>query len=275
MCRECNHTIFSKRDFAASLAFKPADQRAYETLRQFERGILQLMPVFQRALRALQPQGTSGVSRNHPPPTHAQIQEASKVRKRLVDAFTKYDTAARRLRDLKTTSKTQLKLQQAVYGAASAFLHTHMLTLKSVPQELRSSRSAQSSQSRLLTLQHQNSNGSAASSSSAWAHGSPSPSPSPLRNGEHADTASQPESEASTQVSVLEAEEKDLRERLIVLEEQQFLVKQMVEAARGARRFEEVSALARNLDELGAEIAEVRKQVGDVEKKWQGLYASG
>ncbi|ROT36128.1 VAC1 protein [Sodiomyces alkalinus F11] len=275
MCRACNHTIFSKRDFAASLAFKPADQRAYETLRQFERGIRQLMPVFQRTLLALQPEGSQGFNEHHPPPTHAQIQEASKVRKRLVDAFTKYDTAARRLRDLKTTSKTQLKLQQAIYSASSTFLHTHMLTLKSVPHVLRS-RSSQSSQSRLLALQHQSSNGSASSSSSSsWTQQQQQQSLSPLRrNGEHAaDTASQAESEASTQVSALETEEKELRERLIVLEEQQFMVRQMVEAARGARRFEEVSALTRNADELEAEIEEVRRQVGEVEKKWQGLYA--
>ncbi|KAM0284026.1 hypothetical protein ACHAQH_002221 [Verticillium albo-atrum] len=269
MCRECNHTIFSKRDFDAAVASKPPDQRAYETLRQFERGIRQIMPIFQRTLLALQPEGnhTSG---EHPPPSHAQIQEASKIRKRLTDAFTKYDTAARRLRDLKTTSKMQLRLQNAIYAAASAFLHTHMLTLKSVPQILRS-RSSQSSQSRLLTLQQQNLNGSSSSLSQLS-------SSSPLRNGEAADsseTGSQAGSEASTQVSALETEEKDLRERLVVLEEQRFMVKEMIDNARGSRRFEEVSALTRNVEELDSEIEDVRSRVGDVEERWQGLYAGG
>lgn len=267
MCRDCNHTIFSKRDFDATISAKPKDQRAYETLRQFERGIRQIMPIFQRALLTLQPEG-DGPADSRPPPTHAQIQEASKIRKRLTDAFTKYDLAARRLRDLKTDSKAQLRLQQSVYAAATAFLHTHMLTLKSVPQVLRS-RSSQSSQSRLLALQHK-SNGS---TSSLGSH-----TLSPLRNGEPADsseTASQAGSEASTQVSALETEEKDLRERLVVLEEQRFMVKQMVDSARGSRRFEEVSALTRNVEELDGEIDALRKRVGDVEQRWEGLYASG
>ncbi|KAK1998779.1 FYVE zinc finger protein [Colletotrichum falcatum] len=264
MCRECNHTIFSKRDFAATLSHKPPDQRAYETLRQFERGIRQLMPIFQRTLLALQPESDDGSELSRPPPTHAQIQEASKIRKRLTDAFTKYDTAARRLRDMKTTSKTQLRLQQAVYAAASSFLHTHMLTLKSVPQILRS-RSSQTS--RLRALQAGGVNGSSSSSSLHL---------SPLRNQELAEseTASQA-SETSTAVSALEVEEKEARERLVVLEEQRFMVQQMVDNARNARRFEEVSALTRNVEELDREIEQAKKNVGGVEQRWEGLYASG
>ncbi|KAJ0318589.1 hypothetical protein COL5a_010565 [Colletotrichum fioriniae] len=262
MCRECNHTIFAKRDFASTISHKPADQRAYETLRQFERGIRQLMPIFQRTLLALQPEGDDGVESSKPPPTHAQIQEASKIRKRLTDAFTKYDTAARRLRDMKTTSKTQLRLQQAVYAAASTFLHTHMLTLKSVPQILRS-RSSQAS--RLRALQSGSVNGSSSSLHL-----------SPLRNQELAEseTASQA-SETSTAVSALETEEKEARERLVVLEEQRFMVQQMVDSARDARRFEEVSALTRNVEELDKEIERAKKLVGGVEERWEGLYASG
>lgn len=242
--------------------YKPPDQRAYETLRQFERGIRQMMPIFQRALLALQPENEDGTEASKPPPTHAQIQEASKIRKRLTDAFTKYDTAARRLRDMKTTSKAQLRLQQAVYAAASTFLHTHMLTLKSVPQILRS-RSSQSS--RLLALQSGSANGSSSSLHL-----------SPLRNGESAEseTASQA-SETSTAVSALETEEKAAREHLVVLEEQRFLMQQAVDSARGARRFEEVSALTRNVEELDTEIEKAKKLVGGVEERWEGLYASG
>ncbi|TQS32357.1 hypothetical protein Golomagni_07327, partial [Golovinomyces magnicellulatus] len=42
MCQDCSHTIFSGRDFTAALQLKSADQRAYETMKQFERGISQL-----------------------------------------------------------------------------------------------------------------------------------------------------------------------------------------------------------------------------------------
>ena len=54
MCKECKHTVFSRRDLAAELAQKPSDVRAYESLTQFERGIRLLLPKFQRLLVALQ-----------------------------------------------------------------------------------------------------------------------------------------------------------------------------------------------------------------------------
>ncbi|KAJ9137483.1 Vacuolar segregation protein PEP7 [Pleurostoma richardsiae] len=275
MCRDCKFTIFSKRDFAESVAYKPPDQRAYETMKQFERGIRQLMPSFQRTLLTLQPPEGDGYTAERPPPTHAQIQEASKVRKRLTDSFTKYDMAARRIRDMKTTSPTQLRLQKAVYAAASAFLHTHMLPLKSLPRMLRSHAAhgggspLAGNHRRLLSgLDRSSSTGSGSSHLS-----------SPLRNGELADaeTASLGgASEASSAAaSALEVEEKELRERLVVLEEQRFLVREMVANARGARRFEEVGALTKNVEELDKEIEKLSKAVHGVEERWEGLYSSG
>lgn len=260
MCRECKHTIFSARDFTASLQHKPPDQRAYETLRQFERGIQQLLPSFHRALLNLQPEknDTGEIDLNKPPPTHAQIQEAAKIRKRLVDSFGKYGTAAKRLRDLPSDSATQRRLQMAIYTYASSFLHTNMLPLKSLPQLLRSRSSASSA--------------TAVSSSRLLAH-----SQSGLRHSELADpdTASQAPSEGSTVVSQLEAEEKELREKLVVLEEQRFMVQAMVKTAQGSRRFEEVSALSRNVDELDAEIKVLKGKVGGVEARWEGVYRNG
>ncbi|KAI1383808.1 VAC1 protein [Hypoxylon trugodes] len=245
MCQDCKSTIFSKRDFVESIIHKPPDQRAYETLKQFERGIQLLLPTFQRALIPLQDENN--------PPSHAQIQEASKMRKRLTDSFTKYDVAARRIRDMKTDSPSQQQLQKAIHQAASSFLHMHMLPLKNLPRMLRHN-SSNSTRNRLLP------NGHVAS---------------PLRNGSDSlETASQT-SETSTVVSALETEEKELRERLIVLEEQKYMVQTMISGAHGARRFEEVSALTRNVEELDAEIESIRGKVAAVEEKWQGLYANG
>lgn len=221
------------------------------------------MPSFQRALLALQPPNEDGNFLDKPPPTHAQIQEAAKIRKRLTDSFTKYDLAAKRIRDMKSSSPTQIRLQKAIYTAASSFLHTNMLPLKSLPRMLKSS-SSQSSHRRLLS--------SLNNSSSTL---------SPLRNGESApssqdaDTASIAASETSTVASALETEEKEIREKLVVLEEQRFLVQEMVNGARGARRFEEVSALSRNVQELDREIESLRKQVSSVEERWEGFYATG
>ncbi|KAK3389768.1 FYVE zinc finger-domain-containing protein [Podospora didyma] len=260
MCRDCKTTIFSHRDFSDSLAHKPPDQRAYETLRQFERGIRMLMPSFHRTLMALQPPDEDVEGPPRPPPTHAQIQEAAKIRKRLTDAFGKYDIAAKRIRDMKTTSPTQLRLQKAIYTSASTFLHINLIPLKSVPRMLKSNASHHR---RLLS-----------SANGSLYH------LSPLRNGESAgldgETSSQgAASEASTAVSVLETEEKEVREKLIVLEEQRFMVQEMLNNSRGARRFEEVGALTRNLDELDKEIEALKKQVSGVEERWEGLYAGG
>ncbi|KAI2602170.1 VAC1 protein [Hypoxylon sp. NC1633] len=247
MCRDCKFTVFSKRDFMESVVHKPPDQRAYETLKQFERGIQLLLPSFQRALLPLQNEEN--------PPNHAQIQEASKLRKRLVDSFTKYDVAARRIRDMKTDSPTQKQLQKTIHQAASSFLHMHMLPLKNLPQILKHhSSNSNSSRNRFVG------NGHVAS---------------PLRNGSDVfETASQT-SETSTVVSTLEMEEKELRERLIVLEEQKYMVQTMISSAHGARRFEEVSALTRNVEELETEIQSIRGKVAAVEEQWQGLYANG
>lgn len=263
MCQDCKSTIFSHRDFAEDIMRKPPDQRAYETLRQFEQGIRLLMPSFQRALLTLQPPSEDSGWLSKPPPTHAQIQEAAKIRKRLTDSFAKYDTAARRIRDLKSKSPTQLRLQKAVYAQASSFLHVNLVPLKSIPRMLKS-QSSLSSHRRLLS------------------GGSSSGHLSPLRNGESASSSLDPEtasvgaaSEASTAVSALETEEKEIREKLIVLEEQRFMVQEMVNNAKGARRFEEMGALTRNLDELDKEIATIKKQVSGVEERWEGLYAAG
>ncbi|KAI1801795.1 hypothetical protein F4811DRAFT_437659 [Daldinia bambusicola] len=247
MCRDCKSTIFSKRDFVESVVHKPPDQRAYETLKQFERGIQLILPTFQRALLPLQDENN--------PPTHVQIQEASKLRKRLTDSFTKYDVAARRIRDMKTDSPTQRQLQKAIHQAASAFLHMHMLPLKNLPRMLKhNSSSSSSGKGRLIP------NGHVAS---------------PLRNGiDRLETASQT-SEASTAVSALETEEKELRERLIVLEEQKYMVQTMISGAHGARRFEEVSALTRNVEELETEIESVKSKVAAVEERWQDVYTNG
>lgn len=266
MCRDCKSTIFSKRDFAESVAHKPPDQRAYETMRQFERGIKMLMPSFQRALLALQPPEDE-FSLDRPPPTHAQIQEAGKLRKRLTDSFTKYNLAAKRIRDMKTTSPTQIRLQKNVYTAASSFLHTYMLPMKSIPKMLKSNTST--NHRRLLSVNDRQSSS-----------GSVTTALSPLRNGELADPGSETASlggasETSTAVSALETEEKELRERLVVLEEQRFLVKEMVNNARGARRFEEVGALSKNVEELDREISGLRKAVDGVEERWEGLYSNG
>ncbi|KAF2261292.1 hypothetical protein CC78DRAFT_470712 [Lojkania enalia] len=238
MCKECHHTLFSKADFDRELAQKPADQRAYENLTQFERGIRQLLPRFQKLLLALQDPER--------PPTHQQLGDATKVRKRLMDAFNQFDVAAKRIRDLPTESPTQKRLQQAVYNQAYNFLSLHMLPLRSLPK----------------VLKHAAPHGSKVS-------GRPNGGGA-LAAIKYNDIEAGSIVSSSSAVSAMEAEEKELRERLIVLEEQKFMVSEMVADATKHRRFDEVSSLAQNLEDLNKEIDQINGQLGQLD--FAGAY---
>ena len=211
-----------------------------------------LLPKFQKLLNLLQDPDK--------PPTTAQLSEASKVRKRLIDSFTQYDIAARRIRDLPTTSPTQQKLQKAVYQQASNFIHLHMLPLKTLPK----------------ILKHATPHGSKPNGLSSPPLLLPSgrpPSGSALAsikyNSLDPDSTSQISS-ASSQISALEAEEKSLRERLIVLEEQKFFVSEMIADANKRRKFDEVAALAGNVEDLSREIDSVQGQLAGLD--FEGAY---
>ena len=184
------------------------------------------------------------------PPSSAQVAEAAKIRKRLVDAFGQYNVAARRLRDLPTNSPTQQKLQKAIFQQASNFLHVHMLPLKSLPK----------------VMKHASAYG-AGSNERLTANGAPNGALASIKYND-IDRASQVSS--SSAVSALEAEEKALRERLIVLEEQSFLVKEQIADASKRRKFDEVSSLAQNAEELGKEIDQVQGQLGQLD--FAGVY---
>ncbi|KAH0551618.1 hypothetical protein GP486_007163 [Trichoglossum hirsutum] len=233
ICRDCKSIVFSKRDFALELARKPPDLKAYEVLKQFERGIRLMLPKFQRLLGALQDPDR--------PPTPAQLAEASKVRKRLMDSFSQYDVAAKRILNLPTASTTQKRLQKAVHQQANNFLHLHMLPLRGLPK----------------ILKHASPYGTNGSSRAGGALASIHLG---ANNG----------STTSSIVSAVEAEEKELKERLIVLEEQKFLVSEMIADANKRRRFDEVSSLAQNVEDLTKEIDQINGTISQLD--FAGAY---
>lgn len=241
MCRDCKTTVFSKKDFAAETLHKPPDQRAYDNLVQFEKGIRLLLPNFHRLLAVLQDP--------EKPPTPTQLAEASKVRKRLIDSFGKYDIAAKRIRDLPTTSPAQKKMQMSIYQQSANFLNLHMLPLKQLPKILKHA------------SPHQGSNGLPPNGRSALAS---------IKYND-VDTASQVSS--TSVVSAMEVEEKELREKLIVLEEQKFFVSEMIADANKRRKFEEVASLSANRSDLEREIDSVQGMISQLD--FAGAYAQG
>ena len=174
------------------------------------------------------------------PPSPANLAEASKIRKRLTDSFGQYNVAARRIRDLPTTSPTQQRLQKAIFQQASGFLHVHMLPLKALPR----------------IMKH------ATPTGRLTPNGQPNGALTSIRLNDK-DAASQASS--SSAISALEAEEKSLRERLIVLEEQSFLVREQMADASKRRRFDEVSSLSQNVEDLVREIDQVQGQLGQLD----------
>lgn len=184
------------------------------------------------------------------PPTPEQLADASRTRKRLVDAFNQYNTAARRVRDLPTESPTQKKLQQAIYQQSYNFLQTHMLPLKALPKILKhASAYGQGSSERL----QQNGQSTRA-----------------LATIKYNDIDASSQASSSSAVSALEAEEKTLRETLIVLEEQLFLVKEQVVDANKRRKFDEVSSLAQAVDDLSQEVDRIQGQLSQLD--FAGAY---
>jgi rabenosyn-5 len=218
------------------------------------------MPKFQKLLTALQ-------DPDHPPSSQ-QIADAGRTRKRLIDSFTQYDTAARRIRDMPSQSPTQLKLQKAIYQNATQFLHLHMLPLKSLPKVLKHATPHGSSPSSQQKSDLQNVPNPRSSLAILNAPGHQHV----RQNSSSALSVASFTSQNSARISELEVEEKSLRERLIVLEEQKFLVQEMIADANRRRKFDEVAALAGNVEDLAAEIDGVTKLVEGIRGEFEGLY---
>ncbi|KAK2875669.1 hypothetical protein FQN49_001502 [Arthroderma sp. PD_2] len=259
LCKDCKSTIFSKRDFVEDTSKESADVRAYKNLVQFERGIRLLLPRFHKILSALQDPDN--------PPEPAQLTEASKVRKRLMDSFAQYDVAARRIRDHPTQSPTQTKLQQAIYRQATGFLHLHMLPLKTLPKILKHA---------TPHGRHFNSFDSSSSDGRRLNGGAGAAQPRSLAaikygNPEQGGSTTSLASNNSSAISALEAEEKELRDRLIVLEEQRFFVSEMIADANKRRKFDEASSLAQNVADLNKEIDHVNGMISQLD--FEGLFA--
>jgi rabenosyn-5 len=112
-------------------------------------------------------------------------------------------------------------------------------------------------------LRHASSHAEGSGTTATTPHG-----PSALRNGDTASIAS-----SGSAVSALEGEEKALRERSIVLEEQRFFVGEMMRDATSRRRWDEVGVLKTSLAELEAEIGSVEGELRALD--WEGAYGNG
>ena len=224
MCRECKGIVFGKRDFARETTKTPKYVGIYKVCPKFSSLIPEHVPIssrnttttpkipIPRILTKVTPSEYATNSRESETlPTKAQLDEAHKVRKRLLDLFTQYDAVSKRILQSPSTSPTDIRVQTAINHAATQFLQTHMLPLQSLPKILKGKEK------------------------------------SPLNEN-----------------GISDAKEKELKENMMVLEEQKYLVDNMIQRARKGRRMEEVAALKESMGDLEGEIARIKRELGDL-----------
>lgn len=141
-----------------------------------------------------------------------------------------------------TISPTQLRLQKAVHQSAAQFLHLNMLPLKALPKILNKQQS----------MSHNNRSIGPVHTTSA-------------SNGVNKPSSSRALTMVTSEIAESDAKEKELKEQLMVLEEQRFLVSEMLADANKRRRFDEVTALAGSLEELDGEVRRVEGEIAEFE----------
>ncbi|ODV91856.1 hypothetical protein CANCADRAFT_445 [Tortispora caseinolytica NRRL Y-17796] len=204
MCKRCRMILNSRVSSRKSSTSDSPFLRAYMVLTQFQVGIKDTLPRFEALLEALSDESA--------PPNKEQLHEAKKIRQKLLDSFTQYDIAAKRILNFPTQSETQKKLQKSIYAQSVSFLQTHMLPLQNLPKNFSSQRAS---------------------------------------------------STASPEPGLSEEQVVSLRQKLIVLEEQKFMVKEMINNARKSRQFDAIAALEQNGAELDNEISKLQLQLGN------------
>jgi uncharacterized C2H2 Zn-finger protein len=208
MCRNCKDILFLKRNFQRDLKspLTPLLQK-FETQQNVKRAILLLMPRFHDMLKRLQCDLNTSKS---------LTQEASKLRKRLVDSFALFDRLMKEIVALDGLTYDEAMLQASIRTESANFIQINMAPLKQLPELL----------SKL----------------------------------EEDNKKNAPKHKYTREQVILI---KQNREELMVLQEQKFLVEEMVENCKKQRHFDELPTLQMNLDELNKQIDLLQGELGD------------
>jgi hypothetical protein len=208
MCRNCKDILFLKRNFDRDLKspLTPLLQK-FETQQNVKRAILLLMPRFHDILKRLQSDLSTSIS---------LTQEASKLRKRLVDSLALFDRLMKEIVSLDGLTYDEAMLQASIRTESANFIQINMAPLKQLPELL--SKLEEDEEKKV-------------------------PKPKYTRE----------------QVALI----KQNREELMVLQEQKFLVEEMVENCKKQRHFDELPTLQKNLHELNKQIDHLQGELGD------------
>lgn len=157
-------------------------------------------------------------------PSSKAVKELAYVQNKLLKYFTIYHNTARQISTLAPKNDSEKKIQQSIQQVSSRFINEKILPLKSVPVILNAYNTSD------------NNNNS-------------SPEIKSLSDLMHNDLTIK--------------EVKQNREELMVLKEQCFLVESMISDAKKSRKFEEISILNRNLQDLTGRIDEIQRKLGE------------
>jgi hypothetical protein len=228
ICTPCTTTLFSKRDFALSLLSPPPSYvRAYATLVSFQTGIGEQLPRFQRMVEGIQ----------RDPGDRDRVMEVVKMKRRIVEALAKVDGVAKTIAGARGVCGggaggrgAEGKLRHSIAAATANWgreIGLHVKTAATVLDAVVSSTRPSAKEEIAARLGKKL---------------PPPPPPAPV-----------PALPAAIHVEE-SPEDVSARETVVVLEEQNFLLLQMMEDAKHRRQFDEVEALGRSLEEIEAEV---------------------
>ena len=286
LCMSCSNTLFAKRDFAAELAAPPpAYVRAYATLVSFWTGIQEQMPRLQRLIE------DGG-------PDPAQLVEAVKVKRRIVESLARVDAIAKAIvsggagasgvggMEARGGAGGAIEGTGGAAGGAEARIRNNIalatanwgrevgLRVKTLTTALDGAVAAArpSAREEVLarlgkTLPPAQLNGHVPSPPgrgrgrdlvATGATGARKPMQGVVGEDEkkHESEKEKKRNKIREKEDEGEDEEGDsaIRETIVVLEEQKFLLLQMLQDAKRRRRFDEVDALNRSLEEIEHEV---------------------
>lgn len=160
------------------------------------------------------------------PPTPGLLHEATRVRRKLLESFVQFDNTSRKVLSIKVHTEEEQRLQHQIHTVAAQYLQDHMLPLKALPKVLKHTKPS-SSLTEVVTATDVNNTPS-------------TPTLPPLSSDEI----------------------QSLREQVIVLEEQKFLVTGMIAEASSRRKFDEVEPLQQSINDLDKELDSIRSKLG-------------
>lgn len=207
LCRNCKNVLFLKRNFQKDLR-KPFSKllEKFEVQQNVKKAIMMLMPRFQDMLVKLQ--DDKAVK------SKTIINDASKLRKRLMDTFGMFDKLTKEIVTLDCKTESESRIQLAIQTESASFIQKNMLPLKTLPKILKQQEDKKKQENKVLSR---------------------------------------------TEVQAI----KNNREELMVLNEQKFLVEDMISNCKAQRRFDELPPLQENLQELNKNINKLQDALGN------------